>query len=46
MIITDILDNNAKLYADEVALVEINPMFEPQSRITWRDYALMQPEPG
>ena len=46
MIITDILDNNARLYAGEVALVEINPMFEPQSRITWRDYALMQPEPG
>ena len=46
MIITDILDNNARLYANEVALVEINPMFEPQSRITWRDYALMQPEPG
>ncbi|MBQ7378522.1 MAG: acyl--CoA ligase [Clostridia bacterium] len=46
MVITDILDNNAKLYANEVALVEINPMFEPQSRITWRDYALMQPEPG
>ncbi|MBR5601543.1 MAG: acyl--CoA ligase [Clostridia bacterium] len=46
MVITDILDNNAKLYAGEVALVEINPMFEPQSRITWRDYALMQPEPG
>ena len=46
MIITDILDNNARLYADEVALVEINPMFEPQSRITWRVYALMQPEPG
>ena len=46
MVITDILDNNAKLYASEVALVEINPMFEPQSRITWRDYALMQPEPG
>ncbi len=46
MVITDILDNNARLYADEVALVEINPMFEPQSRITWRDYALMQPQPG
>ncbi len=46
MVITDVLDNNARLYADEVALVEINPKFEPQSRITWRDYALMQPEPG
>ena len=46
MVITDVLDNNARLYADEVALVEINPKFEPQSRITWRDYALMQPQPG
>ncbi len=46
MVITDVLDNNARLYADEVALVEINPKFEPESRITWRDYALMQPQPG
>ena len=46
MVITDILDNNARLYAGEVALVEINPNFEPESRITWRDYALMQPQPG
>ncbi len=46
MVITDVLDNNARLYADETALVEINPKFEPESRITWRDYALMQPQPG
>ena len=46
MVITDVLDNNARLYADEIALVEINPKFEPESRITWRDYALMQPQPG
>ena len=46
MVITDVLDNNARLYAGEVALVEINPNFEPESRITWRDYALMQPQPG
>ncbi len=46
MTITDILEQNAKAYASEVALVEINPSFEPESRITWRDYALMQPTPG
>ena len=46
MTIIDILEQNASLYAEETALVEINPSFEPESRITWRDYALMQPEPG
>ncbi|MCQ2456963.1 MAG: acyl--CoA ligase, partial [Clostridia bacterium] len=46
MTIIDILEQNALLYGDETALVEINPQFEPSSRITWRDYALMQPEPG
>ncbi|MBQ1390491.1 MAG: long-chain fatty acid--CoA ligase, partial [Firmicutes bacterium] len=40
------LEINARLYPDETALVEINPSFEPKSRITWRDYALMQPIPG
>ncbi len=46
MPITDILTRNAELYGQETALVEINPQFEPQSRITWREYSLMQPEPG
>ena len=46
MIIIDLLNQNARLYPDETALVEINPAFEPKSRITWRDYSLMQPEPG
>ncbi len=46
MIITDLLDQNAQKYADDVALVEINPKFEVQSRITWREYSLMQPEVG
>ena len=46
MPIFETLDKNAQLYGDEVALVEINPSFEPQSRITWRDYSLMQPIPG
>ena len=46
MPIFETLDKNAEVYGDEVALVEINPSFEPQSRITWRDYSLMQPIPG
>ncbi len=46
MPITEVLTKNATLYPDEVALVEINPSFEPESRITWREYSLMQPQPG
>ncbi len=46
MPITDLLVKNAALYPDECALVEINPQFEPTSRITWKDYSLIQPEPG
>ena len=46
MTIIDVLNKNADIYTDETALVEINPIFEPKSRITWRDYSLIQPEPG
>ncbi len=46
MPITEILAQNAKRFPIDVALVEINPEFEPESRITWRDYALMQPQAG
>ncbi|MBR0443509.1 MAG: acyl--CoA ligase [Clostridia bacterium] len=46
MTIIDVLSQNASNYADEVSLVEINPHFDPEGRITWREYALMQPEPG
>ena len=46
MPITEILEKNAQLYGNETALVEINPEFQPESRITWREYSLMQPEPG
>ena len=46
MTIVDLLNQNASLYANETALTEINPCFEPESRITWREYSLVQPEPG
>ena len=46
MTIIDYLENNAKLYGKETALVELNPVFEPSSRLTWKEYSLIQPEPG
>lgn len=46
MPITEFLVHNAVLYPNDTALVEINPQFKSESRITWREYSLMQPEPG
>ena len=46
MTIIDLLNQNAALYGNETALVEINPCFELESRITWKEYSLIQPEPG
>ena len=46
MPITEFLVRNAVLYPNDTALVEINPQFKSESRITWREYSLMQPEPG
>ena len=46
MPIFETLDKNAELYGEEVSLVEINPSFEPKSRLTWKDYSLIQPIPG
>lgn len=46
LLLFEYLERNAKQAPDEVALVEINPQFDEKSRITWKDYALMQPEPG
>ena len=46
MTIIDLLTQNAALYKNETALVEINPCFELESRITWKEYSLIQPEPG
>ena len=43
MPITKILENNAKLYGSDVALVEINPQELEDRHLTWRDYSLMEP---
>ncbi len=43
MPITDLLERNAKLYGDEIALVEINPEIKEEQRVTWKEYELIQP---
>ena len=42
MPITDLLEKNARLYANEVALVELNPEMKENRRVTWKDYSLIQ----
>ena len=46
MPITETLVKNAKLYPNDTALVEIHPKFEAASRITWKDFSLVPPQPG
>jgi long-chain acyl-CoA synthetase len=43
MPITDILEKNARLYGDDVALVEINPQELEKHHTTWREYSLVMP---
>ena len=43
MPVTDLLERNHKLYGDEVALVELNPLMPETKRTTWKEYDLMQP---
>ena len=43
MVITQILEHNARAYADDVALVEINPE-QRETRRTWKEYELIEPQ--
>lgn len=43
MPVTDFLERNAKLYGNEIALVELNPEMKDTRRTTWKEYELMQP---
>ena len=45
MVITEILEQNVRLYGDEVALVEINPD-QSETRRTWKEYELIEPQGG
>ncbi|MEA4832654.1 MAG: class I adenylate-forming enzyme family protein [Oscillospiraceae bacterium] len=46
MPITDFLEKNAKLWPNDIALVEINPEMQPSHPITWREYNLIESAPG
>jgi long-chain acyl-CoA synthetase len=43
MPITELLSRNARLYGDEVSLVEINPELQETREVTWREYELIEP---
>lgn len=42
MPVMDYLERNATLYADEVALVELNPEEKDTRRTTWKEYELIE----
>ena len=42
MPITEILEKNASLYGNDVALVEINPQELEKRHTTWREYSLIE----
>jgi len=42
MPITQLLENNARQYPNEVALVELNPQIEEIRRTTWKEYELIE----
>ncbi len=46
MPITEILNKNAELYPDDIALIEINPQNENAGRVTWREYSLIESNPN
>lgn len=46
MPVTALLERNAGLYGEEVALVELNPEEKDLRRMTWKEYDLIQPTPA
>ncbi len=42
MVITELLERNARLYGADTALVEITPSEERDKAVTWRDFSLIQ----
>lgn len=42
MPITNILEHNATIYPNDVALVEINPGTDSKPKMTWREYSLIE----
>ncbi len=42
MPITEFLERNARLYSDEVSLVEVNPANQPDKNVSWHEYNLIE----
>ena len=42
MPITELLERNATMYPNDVALVEINPKIKENRRVTWKEYELIE----
>ena len=45
MPITELLERNAELFGNDIALVEVNPEITEVRRITWKEYELIEPNP-
>ena len=45
MPITQLLERNASVYPNDVALVELNPEIQEKRRRTWREYSLVESNP-
>ncbi len=43
MPITDLLEKNARECPNDVSLVEINPQLMEKTKVTWREYSLIEP---
>ena len=43
MPITDLLEENARKFGSDVALVEVNPQVQETRRVLWKDYDLRSP---
>jgi long-chain acyl-CoA synthetase len=45
MPITEILSRNARMYGDDISLVEINPELQEKREVSWREYELIETNP-
>ena len=43
MPITELLEQNCKMYGNDICLVEINPEVKDKRRVTWKEYELIEP---
>ena len=46
MVITELLERNARLYGNEIALVEVNPSEDRDRAVTWREASLIESSKG